>query len=135
MHSVADLNGRLSRVSAPVPRRPGARRLSWWTIEFVVGVAIVLAYAMAPHSDIRNVLSVANGYVIAGAIILAARLHRPASSAPWLQIAIGTAFVATGTVLHSFLFGGWAAAPSLGHALLIAGYLVLVAAVLRPRSR
>src|SRR5664279_3837755 len=129
-----------------VPDGGAVMRLGRSTWKFALGAGAV---AICSYFTLPGVIGKDIGYVVIGmssviAIVVGVRLNRPAQPAPWLLLAAADlCFVLGDAVISSYdVLGRELPFPSVGDALYLAGYPLLVAGVLwlgraagRPGSR
>jgi diguanylate cyclase (GGDEF)-like protein len=112
------------------PARPLAPRHAW-RATLIVGLLLIAAHAAAPVGW-RPLLYELLAAVAPIGILVAVRIHRPATRLPWLLLAGGSA----GWVLGDVLFNTVDAFPSIADVVYLASYpAVLIGAMLVVRER
>ena len=114
-------------------RLPGIKSVPPWAAYLLVGAGLCVLYVSVPPFKGSGPLMNLIGLSPVVAILVGIRLHRPASRLPWLLLAAGSALFWLGdlyTYSYPHLLGAEVPFPSMGDALYVAMYPVMMAGLL-----
>ncbi|MGH9080233.1 MAG: hypothetical protein ACRDYE_09220, partial [Acidimicrobiales bacterium] len=105
-----------------------------WKYVLVLGLCLIAGYVLAPGATGRDALYLALGTGSVLCILVGIRTHRPHDRPAWYLLALGGAANASGDLVAGqggLPFHTGSPDLSAGHALYLAGYLCIIAAVVR----